>query len=666
MTSVYLAGSITLEENKVHDESSSYTNLFTPTKIGSMYLKNKIIRAANTTLYASPMDGTVTQLLLDHYAVEASGGVGLCLVEASSVNINSRLQYGEPTLDSDYALGGLWNLAETIKMNGAKSGIQLIHAGRQCLVREKTPVAPSPRKDGYFQVQPRALDEDEIEEILDSFAEAVDRAYRAGFDCVEFHGAHGYLPAEFLSLEANHRTDKWGGSLENRAQFGLEIVRRTRKKVGPKYPLIYKISAVDYVEDGVTLEESLKFSKWLEEAGVDAIAVSAGTGEVWEHTVAPTHFPYGNLVHLAEAVKKEVTIPVIAVGAINEPAMAEQILEDGKADLISMCRAITADPEWPNKAAANRASEIRPCIRCNDCLDTILPGTPMRCRVNFLEGRESMYDNKPARISKKVVIVGGGAAGMEAARTAHYRGHSVTLIEQANELGGLLIPACKIPTKHDLDKLFQWYLREMDRLPINVLTGTEATPALMRKLDPDAIVVASGHGDISNVPKQVKGVTRNNVITTMDLLSGKAQPTDSIVIGGGFMGCDIAQHIASAGKKATIVSRYPLEQIGGTVGFFTRNSLFELLTKLGITVLPSLDYKEITKEGVLAVDKKGKSRLIDAETVVIANGFKIELDNLQKWHTCAEEVHLVGNCIDPANIMGTTRQANTAVYRIGA
>ena len=646
--------------------TNKFPNLFTPTRLGSMHLKNKIIRAANTTLYASPQDGTVTQLLLDHYAVEAAGGVGLCLVEASSVNINSRLQYGEPTLDSDYALGGLWNLAETIKMNGAKAGIQLIHAGRQCLVKEKTPVAPSPRKDGYFQVEPRALEGEEIEDIIDSFADAVDRAQRAGFDCIEFHGAHGYLPAEFLSLEANHRTDKWGGSLENRAQFGLEIVRRSRAKVGPKFPLIYKISAEDYVEDGVTLEESLKFSKWLQEAGVDAIAVSAGTGEVWEHTVAPTHYPYGNLVHLAEAVKAEVEIPVIAVGAINEPEMAEQILSDGKADLISMCRAITADPDWPNKAAAGKPEEIRPCIRCNDCLDTILPGTPMRCRVNFLEGRESMYDNKPARDSKKVVIVGGGAAGMESARTAYLRGHEVTLVEKDENLGGLLIPACKIPTKHDLDKLFQWYLREMERLPIEILTSTEATPELMKKLRPDAIIVASGHGDESNLPKKLKGLERDNVITTMDLLSGRVQPTDSVVIGGGFMGCDIAQHIASTGKKATIVSRYGMEKIGGTVGFFTRNSLFELLGKLDVLIEPELDYREITDDGILTLDKNGNQRLISADTVVIANGFKVEIDNLTKWHDCAEEVHLVGNCIDPANIMGTTRQANTAVYRIGA
>ena len=646
--------------------TNKFPNLFTPTRLGNMHLKNKIIRAANTTLYASPQDGTVTQLLLDHYAVEAAGGVGLCLVEASSVNINSRLQYGEPTLDSDYALGGLWNLAETIKMNGAKAGIQLIHAGRQCLVREKTPVAPSPRKDGYFQVEPRALEGEEIEDIIDSFADAVDRAQRAGFDCIEFHGAHGYLPAEFLSLEANHRTDKWGGSLENRAQFGLEIVRRSREKVGPKFPLIYKISAEDFVEDGVTLEESLKFSKWLQEAGIDAIAVSAGTGEVWEHTVAPTHYPYGNLVHLAEAVKAEVDIPVIAVGAINEPEMAEQILSDGKADLISMCRAITADPDWPNKAAAGKPEEIRPCIRCNDCLDTILPGTPMRCRVNFLEGRESMYDNKPARDSKKVVIVGGGAAGMESARTAYLRGHEVTLVEKDENLGGLLIPACKIPTKHDLDKLFQWYLREMERLPIEILTNTEATPELMKRLRPDAIIVASGHGDESNLPKKLKGLERDNVITTMDLLSGRVKPTDSVVIGGGFMGCDIAQHIASAGKKATVISRYRMEKIGGTVGFFTRNSLFELLGKLDVLIEPELDYREITDDGILVLDKNGNQRLIRADTVVIANGFKVELDNLTKWHDCADEVHLVGNCIDPANIMGTTRQANTAVYRIGA
>ncbi len=643
-----------------------YDRLFEPGKIGKMRLKNRIIRAPNTTLYASPKDGSVTQLLLDHYAVEAAGGCGLCMVEASSVDVNSRLQYGEPTLDSDYALGGLWNLAETIKLNGAKAGIQLIHAGRQCLVQEKTPVAPSPRQDGYFRVKPRALDGAEIERILDAFADAVDRAKRAGFDCIEYHGAHGYLPAEFLSREANHRTDDWGGSLENRARFGLELVRRTREKVGSDYPLIYRFSAEDYVEDGVTLDESIQFAQWLEEAGVDALDVSAGTGEVWEHTVAPTHFPYGNLVHLAEAIKKEVTIPVIAVGAINEPAQAEEILAAGKADYVALCRAITADPEWPKKAALGRADEIRPCIRCNDCLDTILPGTPMRCRVNFLEGRESMYQLRHAREPKRVVVAGGGAAGMEAARTAYYRGHDVTLIERAPELGGLLIPACVIPTKEDLNKLFQWYVREMTRLPIRVLTGTEATPELVRELGADALIVATGHGDVAAKPKGLRGLEHPTVITAMDLLSGREEIRDSIVIGGGFMGCDIAQHIAGTGARVTMLTRYERGQVGGTVGFFTRNSLFELLERMGVEIRDQVDYREVTDEGVWVLTRDGERELIPGERVVLANGFRVDLDRRARWEGCADEVYQVGNCIDPANIHGTTRQANAAVYRIGA
>lgn len=643
-----------------------FEKLFEPTRIGRMHLKNRIVRAPNTTLYASPKDGTITQLLLDHYAVEAAGGVGLCIVEASSVDMNSRLQYGEPTLDSDYALPGLWHLAETIKMNGAKAGIQLIHAGRQCLVQEKMPVAPSPRQDGYFRIQPRALEEDEIEHIIQAFADAVDRAMRAGFDCIQFHGAHGYLPAEFLSAEANHRTDKWGGSLENRARFGLEIVRRTRQKVGPDYPLIYRFSAEDYVEGGVTIEESVEFAKWLEEAGVDALDVSAGTGEVWEHTVAPTHYPYGNLVHLAEAIKSEVNIPICAVGAINEPEHAEQILADGKADLVALCRAITADPEWPKKAAAGKPEEIRPCIRCNDCLDTILPGTPMRCRVNFLEGRETVYKEVPARESKRVVVAGGGAAGMEAARTAYMRGHEVILLEKAQDLGGLLIPACVIPTKEDLDKLFQWYVREMKRLPIDVRCGTKATPELIRELKADALVIAIGHGDESNLPKNLKGIDHPNVITTMDLLTHQAEIVDSIVIGGGFMGCDISQHIAGTGSKVTMLTRYDREHIGGTVGFFTRNSLFELLDKMKVEIRDSVKYKEVTDDGVIVENKDGEEELIPGKRVVLANGFKVDLDNLTKWQGCAPEVHQVGNCIDPANIHGTTRQANTAVYQIGA
>ena len=644
-------------------EKNPYPNLFSPARIGKMRLKNKIIRAANTTLYASPKDGSVTQLLLDHYAVEAAGGVGLCLVEASSTNVNSRLQYGEPNIDSDFAIGGLWNLSETIKMNGAKAGIQLIHAGRQCLVKEAIPVAPSPKKDGYFQVQPRALKEEEIDGIIEDWADAVVRAKKAGFDCIEFHGAHGYLPAEFLSAEANHRTDRWGGSLENRARFCLEIVRRTRQKVGHDYPLLYKISADEYVKDGITLEESVVVSKWLQEAGVDAIAVSAGTGEVWEHTVAPTHYPYGNLVHLAEEIKAHVSIPIIAVGAINEPELAESILQEKKADFISMCRAITADPDWPKKAEAGRAEEIRPCIRCNDCLDSILPGTPMRCRVNFLEGRESTYNLNPVKNTKNVVVIGGGAAGMEAARTACLLGHNVTIVEKGPKLGGLLIPACVIPTKHDLDKLFQWYLREMDRLPIEIKLRTEATPELVSELAPHVVIVASGHGDTPKFPKNVEGLDNEIVCTTMDLLNGKA-PKNSLVLGGGFMGCDIAQHIASAGKKVKIVSKNSMENIGGTVGFFTRNSLFELLGKLEVEILPNLDYKKITDKGLIALDDNNKEIFIEAEEIVLANGFKNQLDSYEKWQGIAEQSFLVGNCVDPANIMGTTRQANAAVYRI--
>ena len=357
---------------------------------------------------------------------------------------------------------------------------------------------------------------------------------------------------------------------------------------------------------------------------------------------------------------------MIAVGAINEPAQAEKILADGKADFVALCRAITADPNWPSKAAADKADEIRPCIRCNDCLDTILPGTPMRCRVNFLGGRASTYKELPARESKKVVVIGAGAAGMEAARTAYFRGHEVTLIEKASELGGLLIPACEIETKHDLDKLFQWYVREMKRLPITVMTDTEATPELVKELSPDAIIVATGHGDDSQMPRGLKGLDHPNVITTMDLLSNRVEPQDSIVIGGGFMGWDISQHIAGKGRKATIITRYDREHIGGTVGFFTRNSLFELLDKMGVEIRDSVNYREVTDDGVLVETADGTEELIPGKCVVIANGFKVNLDRLNKWQPCADEVYLVGNCIDPANIMGTTRQANTAVYKIGA
>ncbi|MEM3726324.1 MAG: NADH:flavin oxidoreductase, partial [Candidatus Bathyarchaeia archaeon] len=394
--------------------------LFEPFQIGTMKLKNRIVMPPMGTNFSNE-DGTVTQRLTNYHVERAKGGVGLIIVEGAYVEPRGKGSIKQLGVDHDNKIPGLRDLVTAVKANGAKVALQLFHGGRQShsSIIGTQPVSASEVPCRLTGETPRALTTSEIEELVEVFAEAARRVKEAGFDAVEIHGAHGYLINQFLSPLTNKRTDKYGGDVKKRARFLLEILERIREKVGESYPVLCRINGDDYIEGGIKLEEAKIIAKMLEDGGVDALHISGG---IYDSpipvTTAPMALPHGVMVHLAAGIKKVVNVPVIAVGRLDDPKLAEEILQQGKADLVSMGRALLADPYLPKKIADGALDEINPCIACDECIGRLFFNEDIACTVNAALGREEEYRIEKAKVRKRVLVVGGGPAGMEAARVS--------------------------------------------------------------------------------------------------------------------------------------------------------------------------------------------------------------------------------------------------------
>ena len=414
-----------------------FTNLMQAFRIKNIEIRNRIVMAPMLSRLGNP-DGVVSQKLIDYYAERAKGGVGLIIVEYCYIDAKESKAFQEQMgVYDDQLIPGLGDLAEAIQEWGAKAILQLCHAGRGGSVKftGRQPIAPSSMLN-YMREMAREMTLEEIEFTITSFADAALRAKTAGFDGVELHGAHGYLLAQFLSPYTNHRTDIYG---RDKGLFAMQTLDRVRSKVGSDYLIGYRMSAEEFIEGGVTLAETKTFAKRLEGGGIDYIHVSAGMIETGMHFVTPSYLPKGYLLHLAKGIKGEVNVPIIAVGAIHDPDLAEDALHKKKADLIAMGRALIADPELPNKIKSGGLEDIRICLRCNDgCSSQLRMYRTLRCSVNSEVGRERTMKIHQAKKTKHVCVIGGGPAGMEAARVLAFRGHRVTLIEKERELGGLL------------------------------------------------------------------------------------------------------------------------------------------------------------------------------------------------------------------------------------
>lgn len=624
-----------------------------PFRIGGVELRNRMVMPPMATRYATA-DGFVTRRTVNYYEARAKGGIGLIIVEATYVHEKGPILPNELGLSDDKFIPGMKELTDAVHRYGTKIAVQLVHGGRMTAISLAgvQPVAPSAIAASGGDM-PREITVPEIKDIVKAFATAALRARKAGFDGVEIHGAHGYLIDQFISPLSNHRTDVYGGSLDNRARLLIEVLKAMKEAVGKDFPVWCRINGKEYgVEGGETLEDAKKIAQIAEAAGAAAIHVSASGPANPGNTTTATFKP-AVIAELAAGVKEAVRIPVIAVGRMT-PEAGEKILEEGGADLIAFGRALFADPELPNKTGAGKLGEIKPCILCMRCRDDLRHSGALgiRCTVGAATGREAEYSFAPAGKPKKVLIVGGGPAGMEAARVAATRGHRVTLWEKESYPGGQMVPAAIAPHKDRVRTLTDYFALELKNLGVSVKLGQEATTERIKEFAPDALVLATG---VNATFPEIPGLKEVHAVITVDVLQGKARAGSRVVIiGGELVACEVALYLASKGKKVTMMRRGA--EIAANVGPATRIYLMKRLQDEGVIMLTSISYDRATDKGIEITTKTGQKKLIKADTIVIAAGAAPNQALYHEIQGKVPELYQIGDCVTPRNIAEAIRE----------
>ena len=652
--------------------TNQFVELSKQGKIGLLEIKNRIVFPPTGTIFDA--DGYVTERHIDYYGERAKGGAGLVIVENTCVE--SRLGSGsrknlrsQLCIDDDRFVPGLARLVECIHEHGAKAAIQISHEGRAAtpLSENEQPVAPSSiamPSQYFFGIEnegrlPRELTISEIRDIIECFASAAKRAQMAGFDGIEVQGAHAYLIAEFLSSAANRRGDNYGGSLENRARLLLEIIRRIKDTTGKDYPVWCRLNGLEYgLEGGTTIQEACTTARMAQDAGADAVSVSAYAWGATPTNPSPTTERPGSMVRLAAEIKKGIDIPVIAVGRIT-PEVGETALREKRADFVAIGRALVADPQLPAKVVERKLDEIRPCVLCMNCIaGSVVKGEPLVCTVNPTAGRERSYELKPVKEPRSVLVVGGGPAGMEAARVAALRGHRVRLYEKENRLGGLLHLASLPPQKSVIESLTEYMVHQVGRSGAEIRVGEEVNASLVEKLKPDIIILATGGVPI--VP-EITGIGQPNVIMLKEVLLGAEVGNRIVVVGGEMVGLETAEFLAEKGKKVTITTLLP--GVGETMLSVFRAPLLNRLIAKGATLIAGIVYESITREGVVIV-KNGKKQMLEADTIVIAAGSMPNTSLLDALTSKRRQLHCVGDCFQPRNIGAAIHEGWDVAYRI--
>ncbi len=653
--------------------------LMEPIKVGTLELRNRIAMPAMHHAYTP--DGFVTERLIAYYKARAEGGAALITVGGCTIDAFGgwAVMIG---LNDDMYIPGLKLLTSAVKGSGAAVSAQLYHAGRYAFsfMTGKQALAPSPIASRLTREEPREMTHDDIEYVMESYVSAAARAKEAGFDAVEVIASAGYLICQFLSPVTNQRTDEYGGSFENRCRFGVEIIQRIRQKVGDEFAVMVRLSGNDFMPGGNTNKEAALFARKLEEAGVDCVNVTGG----WHETRVPQttgDLPRGGFAYLAQGVKEAVNVPVIASNRINDPQVAEEIIRNGQADMVNLGRPLIADPQFPRKIQKGRPESIRKCIACNQgCMDMIFSMRDVHCTVNPLAGREHEVQVVPAEMPLKVLVVGGGPAGMEAACTAASRGHRVTLWEKGSRLGGQLHQAACPPGKGEFLSLLDYYQEELKARGVTVELEKEATVESIAGFNPEAVILATGSTCLAP-PFPVNRAT--GIITAREALDQKMPlGKNVVVIGGGAVGCETALAIAEIGtisaetlkfllendaeppetlkdllnrgiKNVTIVEQ--LKGLGKDIGMTTRWVVLKNIRRLGIKAKDQTLVKEINDEGVV-VEKNGSTSVIPADTVVLAVGAK-PVNSLEK--ALQEKVgvlHVIGDASNPRKLTEAVRE----------
>ncbi len=632
--------------------SVRFRNLFQPIRLGELELKNRIVMAPMVTNYSD--NGFVTEQIKEYYSARARGGVGMVIVEACCVEAPAgQISRGQLRIDDDGFIAGLSELATAVKQNGARIMLQLHHAGSQTTsgITGVQPVGPSQIPlPAPGSEMPRELSTEEVGALVLRFAEAALRTQKAGFDGVEIHGGHFYLVAQFLSSYLNNRSDAYGGDIEGRSRFLMEILRATRALVGGRYPVLCRIDSCNPLAE-LDSTEAQKIAQMAQDAGADAIDASVF---LMMFASAPLTDPAGNLVHYVEAVKNAITIPLMGGGGLQF-STAERIIGEGKVDMVAFGRPLLADPELADKLASGKSDEIRPCIACMTCVDCVLNqecgikihDNPLKCAVNPAVGREPECAVQRADTPKKVFVVGGGPAGMEVARVSALRGHQVALSDKGQKLGGQLLLASVPPHKEAIEVFADYQRTQLSKLGVNVRRGEEIDSGLVEKAEPDVVILATG---ARSAAPQIPGINGPNVVSALDVLAGEADTGDNIaVIGAELVACETADFLAENGKKVTLMRRG--EEVATKMAWPVRGLLLGGLSGKSVTMLTGVRYEEINDQGVVITTKDGEKQVVEADTVVVAAGSSPNIELRNSLEGKVPELYFVGDCVAPRNIM---------------
>lgn len=647
-----------------------FKHLFSPKTIRNVTIPNRVVFSAHVPLYW-PMNQGPNERALQYFLARARGGVGLIILGQNAVTTLNTAGGGTMALQSDRALPAYEAFCTAVHENGAKLFGQLLHAGPRIdgALTGGTGFSPSPIQfpGGLFPSEfttPVEMDIDDIQQVVSAYAAAAKKLQNAGFDGVEISSTvgAGMLLVSFLSPISNRRTDEYGGSLENRMRIHREILEAVRKAVGPDFAVGMRLVADELINRGLTLDDAKVIASKLEETGyIDYLSVCAGLAG----HVPPMYYPLGCFVHLAVGVKEVINLPIVCHGRINDPIQAEQILENNQADFIGMARALICDPEWPNKAKEGRLDEIRKCIGCNQaCIGYYQKTWPITCTLNPEAGREGRLAIIPTQKKKRVMVIGGGGAGLEAARVAALRGHEVTLYDKEDTLGGQLNIASKIPGRIDFAEAVRYYTNQMKLLGVEVVLGTTVTLEMIREKNPDSVIVATGSVDVSPNLKIAPGA---KVFTVREVLQEKVDVGQNVVIIADEhheQALGTADFLAEKGKKVEVLIR--TLYAGGELDNSTLTTIYTRLARKGVVISPLTRVKEVGENTVVAAHLlSGEERRIEGvDTVIYAHIGKSDNALFRALKGKIKELYDIGHCHSPRKLQDSIWDAARAARRL--
>jgi len=599
-------------------------------------------------------DGSYSDKTIEHYRLRAAGGPSMIIVEAHGVAPEGIVSRHQARIYDDRFIDGLSRIVTVIKAEGSIPAIQIHHAGRQVPARiiKRKPFAPSTLPCPAIKGDVEPLTIEGIHKIIRQFGDAAERAIQAGFELIEIHGAHGYLINQFLSRFSNIREDEYGKGIAGRARFAREIIREVRGRVGKDFPISFKISAQEFVPDGLTTEETISILKLIVTEGVDIVQVSAGNDATPEWICQPMFMKKACLVDSAEKIKAALKdIPIMVVGRINDPLIAEAIISEGKADLVCMGRGLLADPELPRKAQEGRLDDIRICIACNTCMQSIFRKGRIECLVNPSLGREKEMEIHPTSSPKNIMVIGGGPGGLNVASTLAKRGHNVFLYEKESVLGGQLILGSVSVYKKEMLHLIDFLKKQIKKYNVTCHMKSEVNIDMIKEINPDVVIIATG-----SIPYKppVDGINLPIVATVPEIFNGvKTVMKDVIIIGGGATGCEVALELSERGIHVIIVEQLP--NIGTQIEAITKKIILEKLRKNSVRILTEHRLSKVSEKGAYVTDKNGNHVFLKGDKVIIAVGNSPNNSLFEEVKQIKKEVYQIGDCLE-------VRSAKEAIY----